>query len=303
VATEATTVSSTRTGGSSHSPGRSTNSSSASTIFCPRVRTGPPGSSAIASAHCTSAAYSALASGSVHTTVSAAIPSARSGRREMPRSSSALASRRAAAPAARWATTLRALSPSCAGEVTRCRRLIQASRSASISARRAASAIGATLSSRCHRCPPCSSPASSAASVPGSRVTSVSDRASSAWAACWVRFSAIANSGVAHSDTGRSTSARAAHRSALIAPRSPCCRSALAGRVAAKSAIARARTAVCRAISRSAACTTPSGPAAHPTVGAAAAAPRVPVRPTPSPTCSITCSSGGVCKPNCSSGS
>ena len=121
-------------------------------------------------------------------------------------------------------------------------------------------------------------PACPAAGAPGSATASSSVSAASA-----VIDSATISSCAAHSLTGRSTSGRAAHRSALIAPGSPCARSAVAGRVAANSATARARMAVCRPISRSAACTAPSGPSDSATGGAnsgssvdacAAAAPR-----------------------------
>ncbi len=135
-------------------------------------------------------------------------------------------------------------------------------------ARSPSSAIGATFSSSGGRCPTCNAPASTASSVAGSRCTGVSDRSSSASAATAEIDSATTSSWVAHSLTGRSTCARAAHRSAHIAPGAPCGRSAVAGRVAANSATARARTALCRATSRSAACAAPSGPDDSPTGGA-----------------------------------
>ena len=126
----------------------------------------------------------------------------------------------------------------------------------------------------------------------GQPCTSVSDSASRASAPGRVRFSAIASSGVAHSLTGRSTSARAAQRSADIAPRSPCARSTSAGRDSANSATARALSAACRAISRFAACTNPSGPHAHPTTGAAA--PTVLVCTPPSTRSTICSESDGA---------
>ena len=147
----------------------------------------------------------------------------------------------------------------------------QASRSASSRSCTLRSAIGATFSSSGHRCPTCSTPASSAAKHFGSRCTSVNEGASNSSAVGVGSDRATANSCAAHSLTSANTSGRDARRSALIAPGEPAGRSTDAGRDAANSAIPRARSAVCRAISRSAACTAPNGPDAQPTPGRAPA--------------------------------
>ncbi|SDX92187.1 hypothetical protein SAMN05661080_01743 [Modestobacter sp. DSM 44400] len=142
--------------------------------------------------------------------------------------------------------------------------------SASTSARTPGSLIAATRSRNGNRCPGWITPASNAANVAGSTSTSVSDWTSNFPAADRVIDNATISSCAAHSLTGPSTAGRAARVAADAHPRSPGCRSTDAGRDPANSATARTRTAVCTAIARSAACTRPNGPDAHPTDGTTA---------------------------------